>query len=239
MEYKFIKTIEKKDTAIIQMCNPDDKNILTLDGMNEIFDAMNNYESNKEFKFLVLTGSEDCFCFGGRLGNRFEMTSEDILVFANTLVTLHKRLRHSRLYTIAAVNGLCGGGGFSVMEACDFAVCSDNATFEFPEIHSGLAPMLSIAAVTEILPKKVCLEMFAFAKVLSAKEALNYGMVNKIVSTDVLDATLEFIAPLAAQNEFALGLCKDFYLQCEDMDYAKRMEMGKHYLMSMVKSAKR
>ena len=239
MNYNFIKCIEENETVIIKMCNPADKNILTLDGMNEIFHAMDEYEAKENIKFLVLTGSEDCFCFGGRLGDRFSMTSEQILVFADTLVTLHKRLRHSKLYTIAAVNGLCGGGGFSVMEACDFAVCSDKSTFEFPEIHSGLAPMLSIAAVTEILPKKVCLEMFAFGKVLSSAEALNYGMVNKVTTGDVLKDTLAFIEPLAKQNEFALGLCKDFYLQCEDMDYAKRMEMGKHYLMSMVKSAKR
>lgn len=236
MEHQFIRCTEKLPYVILQMDDPGQKNLLTIEGMRELVGILQHYHTQDSIRFIILTGSAEYFCFGGNLGNRFEQTSEDILVFSDLLVELHTTIKRSPKITLAAVNGKVGGGGLSLVDACDFALAAPEATFEFPEVYGGLAPMISIAGVAGILPSKQCMEMFAFGTPLTAQAALECRLVNRIVAAQhLLEEAITFLEPLEKINTNAYHLCKRYYHEIEGMDYSKQLELGKYFLVSMLK----
>lgn len=237
MQHQFVRWIEEVPYVTLEMRGEESKNLLTNQGMQELMERLQYYEKQDEIRFIILTGTEEYFCFGENLGNRLEQTSEDILRFSDCLVELHTTIKKSSKITLAAVNGKVGGGGFSLVDACDFAVASPESTFEFPEVHGGLAPMISIAGVTGTLPSKQCMELFAFGAPLTAQLALQYRLVNRIVSgQDLLGEAKSFLKPLEEINLTAYSLCKQYYMQVQGLDYSRQLEIGKHFLVSMLKS---
>ena len=151
------------------------------------------------------------------------------------MTSLHKALVQFPKTTIAAVSGKVGGGGVSLIDACDLAVASENTSFEFPELYNGTAPMISLMGVRNSLPKKLCYEMM-LAKPLLADRLLALGLVNKIDgSGDVIAAAKKYWKQIPNYSLQAISLCKQYYIATQGLDYSQQMEIGKHYLVSMLK----
>jgi enoyl-CoA hydratase len=113
--------------------------------------------------------------------------------------------------TIAAVNGYALGGGLELALACDFRVCAEDARFGLPEVLLGVIPG---GGGTQRLPRLIgasrAKEMIMTGRQVRAEEALDIGLVNRIVARDeVLDAALAWAAELAAGPVLAHGLAKD------------------------------
>ncbi len=137
----------------------------------------------------------------------------------------------------AAVNGNVQGGGLSLLECCDLAVSVQASRFSIPEINSGLAPMISLMGIRNHFSRKQCMEMIAFGKELDAKMALHHGLINCIAKeSDVIDATMEYVRRFLSKNKFAFSVCKQYYNNTQGLSYAQQYEIGKHYLVSMLKS---
>ncbi len=221
--------------AVIRLDTPDGKNLLTIPLMEQLQTLLHHYAEDDRCKAVILAGNCDYFCFGGALGNRYEQHSEQILEFARSLTSLHKALVQFPKTTIAAVSGKVGGGGVSLIDACDLAVASENTSFEFPELYNGTAPMISLMGVRNSLPKKLCYEMM-LAKPLLADRLLALGLVNKIDgSGDVIAAAKKYWKQIPNYSLQAISLCKQYYMATQGLDYSQQMEIGKHYLVSMLK----
>ncbi len=235
MNNKFIAVTETAPYVILKMADAKTKNLLTKEKMRELIDVISRYEINDSFKFAIITGEDDCFCMGGNLGDRFTQNSEDILAFADLLMQLHVKIKKSNLIFLAAVNGDVGGGGMSIVDACDFAVACENAQFTYPESLNGLAPMMSIVGVSNNVPAKKSMELFAFGGKMTANEALNLMLVNKIVDTDLIEQSIKYLSPLNENNQLAYKLCKEYYQASYSLSYEEKLNIGKHYLVSMLK----
>ncbi len=81
------------------------------------------------------------------------------------------------------------------------------------------------------------MEMIACGKELDAQTALQYGLINYISKeSNVLEATMEYVRKFLTKNEFAFSICKQYYNNTQGLSYVQQYEIGKHYLVSMLKS---
>ena len=201
---------KSNNIAIIFLNRPKQFNAFNINLAEELIMAFNNVLSDKEIRCLIITGRGKAFCSGGDVAefNRAEKPDEFMSQIVELLHKGIKLLKNLSVITISAINGPCFGAGLGYASACDFRISSDKATFGCAFTKIGLSPDSSS---TYHIPKLVGLslanEMLFLNRRLNAEEALKYGLINRIFSTDsfmkeVKDFDLEISrgAPLAFSN---------------------------------------
>ena len=104
-------------------------------------------------------------------------------------------LRQSAKPVVAAVNGLCQGGGLQIALCADMAVVSERATFRVPELYRGIADTYYSQMLTRLIGPVRTRDLMFTGRTLTAAEALDWGMVARVVPhDDLLDAAREVLA---------------------------------------------
>jgi enoyl-CoA hydratase/carnithine racemase len=154
---------------------------------------------------LVITGVGDVFSPGGDLRlethdadwasadvNISEMVGDDVLPF--------HALRKSRVPVISAINGICQGGGLCIAMLSDIAVASDRATFRGPELLRGIVDAWYAAVMPKLIGVAMTRDMMFTGRRLSAAEALQHGLVSRMVPHEELEAAAEQAAREVLQS---------------------------------------
>jgi len=192
------------------------------------------YVDSGPYQVVVLTGSgEKCFCAGADLKERSGISSELWLQQHAVLEQMMLAMHDCPLPLVAAVNGAAYGGGLELLLNCDFAYCSPEARFAFPEPKLGFIPG---AMGTQWLPRAVGLarakELCMTGTTFSATEALAWGMVNRIVPlTDLLATLLDVATRIQAASPLAVRQVKQALnaTLCNDLagGYRREIELYK------------
>lgn len=145
---------------------------------------------------MCITGTGDVFIPGGDMGGRGDDQWGDLPGLLGMDVTPFDALRRSEKPVVAAVNGLCQGGGLMIAMLSDLAVATDRATFRAPELMRGIAD----TNYAQILPRQVgparARDLLLTARTIDASTALEWGIVSRVVAPDQLDS--EAMSALAA-----------------------------------------
>ncbi len=199
---------------------PDRRNALSPELIEALLAALAEARDDPETRVVVLTGAGGkAFCAGGDLGSQlggggFVATHEGRGRFADlveALLALGKP-------TIARVDGACMGGGLGLMLACDLAIASTTATFGTPEIKVGLFPMMIMTLIFRNMGRKAAMEMMLTGDKLSAAEARELGLLNRVVEPAELDqAVAELAGKVAAYSPAVLKLGRDAVYATMDM----------------------
>lgn len=171
--------------AKLRFNRPDRLNALDL-AMTEAFqDAVAQIASDRSVKVVVLSGEGRAFVAGGDLAflrsaaNRAEAARKLITPIHNGL----KTLREQGLLTVATVHGPAAGAGMSLTLASDFVVASDQATFNMAYVRIAASPDCGGSwALTRLVGARRALELALLGDTLTASEALQMGLINKVVS---------------------------------------------------------
>jgi enoyl-CoA hydratase len=124
-------------------------------------------------------------------------------------VTPFDTLRQSAKPVVSAVNGLCQGGGLQIAMCSDVAVVSDRATFRVPELFRGIADTYYSQMLARIIGPIGTRDLMFTGRVLTAQEALDWGMVARVVPHDeVLDAAREVLAQCCRTAPAARGVVR-------------------------------
>jgi enoyl-CoA hydratase len=170
---------------------PAARNALTPAMYYGIKRAVTVVNSDPELAALIITGTGDVFAPGGDLGGRSEAgeswpdaVGSDILPFL--------AVRDSRAPVVAAVNGLCQGGGLLIAMMADIAVASDRATFRVPELLRGIPDATYAAVLPAHVGVAVARDLMLSARRVDAAEAVRIGLISRLVPHDDLrSAALE------------------------------------------------
>ena len=165
---------------------PEARNAMTPAMYFGIRYAVSLVDSDPDLAGLLITGSGDVFAPGGDLGGgngvddwmNFGALSMDITPF--------ETLRQSVKPVVSAVNGLCQGGGLQIAMCSDVAVVSDRATFRVPELYRGIADTYYSQMLARIVGPIRTRDLMFTGRVLSAHEAVDWGMVARVVPHDEL-----------------------------------------------------
>ncbi len=194
--YETIIVKKEEGIAWITINRPHRLNAFTWEVATEFSSAVDEIEEDKEVKCVVITGAGDkAFSAGGDLSFFMEMTPITAPEVSEKGHELMRKIEKSSKPYIAAINGFCMGGGLELVLACDFRIAAEHAQLGSPEIQRGLIPGWG---GTQRLPRIVGLskakELIMIGDQITAQEALEIGLLNKVVPMDKLDEEVKAFA---------------------------------------------
>ncbi|MBP9091700.1 enoyl-CoA hydratase/isomerase family protein [bacterium] len=212
---KILLTEKKNGVGIITLNRPDKLNAFSDELTFQLQDALKEMEKDKEVRAIILTASGRGFCAGQDLQSRSiaqEMgerpsLGDSIRRRYNPIVI---KLRRIEKPIIAAVNGVAAGAGASIAFACDYRIVTDKVNFIQSFTKVGLIPDSGATFIlTRLVGLTKAFELMLSADKLSAEEALNLGIINKIVGEDdLMKEAMALAEKLAAGPTKAFGLTK-------------------------------
>ena len=208
MKFEEIIYSEDGPIATITLNRPDDGNMFTAKMCHEIRDCINEIRRETRTRVVVLTGSGDkFFCIGGR-----KEGMEDTQLYAGVLPTLdmYESIDKLQKPVIASVNGFAVGGGNVLQVVCDITIAKESAVFR------QVGPMMgSFDAgygtwyLEDLIGKKRAKELWFRNPKLSAREALEWGLINHVVpDAQLQEATRKMALEIADRGAFALAAIK-------------------------------
>lgn len=204
MNFETITFDVADNVAVITLNRPDDANALTQKLAEELFDVSVRCTTDENVRAVIITGAGKLFCGGGDLKEFDENMHRGEAHLIHIATILHAALiRFAKMDApvIMAVNGTAGGGGFSIALAGDYVIAADRAKFVSAYTASSLTPD---GSSTYFLAKHVGLlrakELMLTNRVLTAHEAQEWGIVNRVVDGDDLMDEAKKLASQFAQG---------------------------------------
>ena len=181
---------------------PDSLNAMNREVLLEFINELKKIQSDKDIRVLIITGSgEKAFIAGADIKLMQKMNREEALEFANLGQELANLIEKSKKPVIAAVNGYALGGGCEIALSCHLRIASDNAIFAQPEVKIGLLPGWGgTQRLPRIIGRGLANEIILTGRNVTAKEALDIGLVNKVVPQEELMNTCFDIANMILKN---------------------------------------
>jgi enoyl-CoA hydratase len=179
-----ITTAVADGVALVTLNDPDRRNAISLAMNRELVAAVEELEQRDDVGALVVTGAGRAFCAGADLGELQASGDADGLaqIYAGFL-----RLAHSRIPTIAAVNGPAVGAGLNMALACDLVVAARAARFEARFLDLGIHPGGGHTwRLRNLTDSQTVMAMVVFGEALDGEEAARRGLAWTCVADDVL-----------------------------------------------------
>ena len=188
---------------------------------------------DEQVRVVCFTGAGDkAFCSGADLAG--ELGAEGINAFQD-YANLLKRICGYPKPTVARVNGHCLAGGTGFMLACDIVVATDQAKFGTPEVNVGLFPMMIGALIFRNVLRKKAMEMCLLGERLTAGQALEMGLVTRVVPPDKLDEEVNSILKnLAAKSPIGMRIGKTAFHHMADLPFGEAVDYLAKQLMQVV-----
>ena len=209
MTYTTILTETRGRVGIVQLNRPKQMNAFNLAMLSEVFDAMEVFDKDETIGAIIVTGNEKAFAAGADIKEMAEVTYAQMVV--EERVRVWDRIRGIRKPVIAAVSGWALGGGCEFVLACDMVVASESAKFGQPEITIGVIPGAGgTQRLARLVGKQLAMEMVINNRTLTAAEAQQFGLVNRVVAVEgYLDAAAAFAEEIASRAPMAVRMAKD------------------------------
>jgi enoyl-CoA hydratase/carnithine racemase len=204
---------------------PERRNAVGAATVGELLDALGRAFGDEAVRSVVLTGAGKHFCAGGdftQMGDGpspFAGRGGDFTDLLLALVRAPKPI-------VARVNGAALGGGLGLVAASTFAVAADGAELGTPEINVGLFPMMIMAVLARVVPRRRLLEMMLLGERFGATEALSLGLVGRVVPAGDLDGAVgELVAKLGQKSPAALSLGLRAFADQDDLALADALPL--------------
>jgi len=209
MSYEFILTRAEGRVGIVQFNRPKALNALNRGLMSELMTALEVFDTDDSIGCMVITGNEKAFAAGADIKEM--ATATPVAMLDNPFIDYWDRLRKIGKPVVAAVSGFALGGGCELAMACDMIIASESAKFGQPEINLGIIPGAGgTQRMTYAVGKALAMEIVLNGRFLSAAEAQQHGLINRIVPTELyLEEAIKFAAEIAARAPVALRLAKE------------------------------
>ena len=230
MDFNTITFDQETDIATIAFNRPKALNALSTELLNEFARALDHLAADPAVRMLILTGTGDkAFVAGADITELATFDALQAKMFAKAGHDVLNRLQSLPFPVIAAVNGYALGGGTEVALACDFIYASENAMFGLPEIKLGLIPGFGgTQRLSRLIGKNMAKEMIFTGKMLSAAEARQTGLVNKVFApADLMEGAQKTAREIANKGRVSLRAAKEAVNGGMDVDLATgcRMEI--------------
>jgi enoyl-CoA hydratase len=203
--------------GLIVLNRPQAMNALNPQLLTELLQALDAFDADPQIGAMLIAGSQRVFAAGADI--KFMAEASSAQMRSNVFVGLFEGLRRIKKPLLAAVSGFALGGGCELAMACDMIVASETARFGQPEITIGVIPGGGgTQRLTRAVGKAIAMEMILNNRTLSASEALQAGLVNRIVPAErFLEEALVLAAEIAARAPLALAAAKQAVMNAYDL----------------------
>lgn len=208
MPYETILTEVRRRVGLITLNRPQAMNALTNQLLNEVMDALDVFDKDDAIGAMVITGNEKAFAAGADIKEMADKSPHEMQ--SEERVTVFDRILSVEKPVIAAVSGWALGGGCEIALSCDMIIASESAKFGQPEITIGVIPGAGgTQRLTHAVGKAITMEVILNNRTLTAQEALQFGMVNRVVPvSDYLDEAINLADEIASRAPVAVRISK-------------------------------
>lgn len=210
--YHDIELIKDYPFAILKIDRDGDQlNTLDLSTCLEIDAALQEIWDDHETKVLILTGNKRVFSTGADVHSIKDISANEARHFARSGKLAFGKLEELNIPTIAAINGLCLGGGLELALCCDFRIAAQKARFAQSEVNIGLIPGWGgCVRLPRTIGQSNAMRMILTGEMINAKDALDMGLISHVVpnSDDILEFCRKFAKPFVNRSRVALMYAK-------------------------------
>ncbi len=216
MAYTTILVTREDRVGIITLNRPDVLNALNLQLMEELVDALDTLDRDETIRCIILTGNDRAFAAGADIREMAEASPVELLL--RNQFARWDRIRRVSKPLIAAVSGYALGGGCELAMHCDIIIASETARFGQPEINLGIMPGAGgTQRLTRAIGKYRAMEMVLTGRMITARQAEAWGLVNRVVPVELyLEEAKRVAREIAARAPVAARLAKASVLKSFD-----------------------
>jgi enoyl-CoA hydratase/carnithine racemase len=210
-EYKTIILEKKEGIGYITLNRPEVFNAISQELIDEFSDALEEVNKDYEIRVLILTGAGEGFQAGADIRELSVMTPMSILRWNEGVLRNNAKLEKLRQPVIAAINGLAMGGGLELALSCSIRIAVAGAKLALPEVKLGIIPGTGgTQRLPRLIGKGKAYELLLTGDTITAEEALNIGLVNKVVPKgEALAAAEEMARKIIGNAPIAVEMSKD------------------------------
>jgi enoyl-CoA hydratase/carnithine racemase len=208
---------------VLTLARPEARNSLSNAMLAALQSAIDAASADPAVRAVIIAGKGPAFCAGHDLRELTDHRSDPDAGRGFTELLMHEcatfmqSLLRSPKPVIAAVEGIATAAGCQLVATCDLAVASETARFATPGVNIGLFCSTPMVALSRNVPRKRAMEMLLLGEMLTAREAAEYGLVNRVVPAgSALEAALALARTVASKPPVTLAIGKEaFYRQAE------------------------
>lgn len=238
MDLQTIKVLQEGDTFLIKICRPEALNALN----NQVLKDLNfllESEQIQKAKVIIVTGEgEKAFVAGADIKEINSLSPSKAKDFAELGQMVFRKLEGFKVPIIAAVNGFALGGGLELAMSCDFIYASEKAKFGLPEASLGLIPGFGgTVRLSRYVGLAQAKELIYTGKMFSAQEALQLGLVNKVLKPEDLILECKKTADIIkTRGPLAVESAKKSIMRSYDLEIDQAMEVEASHFSELFKS---
>ncbi len=228
MEWEYIKLEVENSLGIITINRPKSLNALNSALLQELTQVVQHIKENQTIKVVIVTGAgEKAFVAGADIAEMKDLAVVDARKFSALGQQAFNELENLPQPVIAAINGFALGGGCELALACDIRLACHEAKLGQPEVGLGI---IAGFAGTQRLPRIVgaarAKELLYTGKVISAQEAVEYGLVNKVVAKEeLLEEAKDIANSILKNSQVAVRLTKEAINRGRDLEQAQGVQL--------------
>lgn len=228
MSYEYILTEVHDRVGVVRFNRPKTLNALNSSLIHEMAQALKAFDTDPEIGAIVITGHNRAFAAGADIEEMSVVSSVDMLTADHigewdVIKTIKKPV-------IAVVSGYALGGGCEIAMACDMILASETAVFGQPEINLGVMPGAGgTQRLVHAVGKALAMEIILNDRRLTAEEAYQFGLVNRVYPKDTyMEEALKLANEIAARAPIAVRLAKESINKAFEMTLAEGVLHERH-----------
>ena len=211
--------------AEITLNRPSSLNTFNIPLAKELNQALLEMDSETRVRVIILKGAGKAFCVGIDIVDFPDKSTMEyknwVECMENPLITISRISKP----VIAQVHGVAAANGAGLVAAADLATAGENARLGLTAINVGLNCIGPVIPVTRSVGRKKALEMLFYGDLITAREALSMGLINRVIPEADLDKeTRKWAATLAQKSPLALQIAKKSFYAAADLDHYKSFE---------------
>lgn len=219
---------DSRGVHTLTLSNPASFNVLSMDLLHGLQSALQTVAADPASRVVVLAAQGKVFCAGHNLK---EMTASPQLAYYQTLFAQCSKvmlaIQNLPVPVIARVQGLATAAGCQLVAQCDLAVAVDTAKFGVNGIDVGLFCATPSVPLSRNVPQKVAMEMLLTGEFISAQQALERGLVNRVAPADQLDDVLDkLVQAILAKPAEAIAMGKQLFYQQRETGLAAAYQLA-------------
>ncbi|UMZ73213.1 enoyl-CoA hydratase-related protein [Natranaerofaba carboxydovora] len=198
--------------AWIEINRPKALNALNFQVLSEFANCLDNLKKDKSVRAVIIKGAGDkAFVAGADIGEMKDMSPKEAKEFSKKGQEVFMEIENFPVPTIALINGYALGGGCELAISCDMRIASDNARLGTPEITLGVIPGFGgTKRLTRVVGDAFAKELMFTGRMMKADEALERGLVNRVVSGEELESEGEKLASeIADKSGVVMSILKE------------------------------
>jgi enoyl-CoA hydratase/carnithine racemase len=225
MSYSTVIVEHENYVGTITLNRPEQFNTFSSDMAIELNQALIQLDNETEVRVVVVKGAGKAFSTGIDVSEFFGKSLKEYRAWVGLMEQMGTVIAYMKKPVIASAHGYAVANGAGLIAACDLAIVAEGTKIGTTAINVGLFCMGPAVPLSRSLGRKRCLEMLLTGDMIDARDAEQWGLVNKVVPGDQLEAeTMALANKLAEKSPLALQMGKQSFYGMSDMEFGKALE---------------